>query len=163
MEAGHGAEAVVAVWRRGSGARWLIIVASSGTGGDMQPFIALARGLRERGHRVLLLAPALQEEAARAAGLPYWLFGSIEREQAALDNPDLWHEHKSWGVLWESLVPDLDALRERVRALPADEDCVVLCHPVLVPMAALARAARPDCASSPPISRRPICAAVTIC
>ncbi|WP_374422923.1 glycosyltransferase [Chromobacterium sp.] len=122
----------------------LIIVASSGTGGDMQPFIALARGLRERGHRVLLLAPALQEEAARAAGLPYWLFGSIEREQAALDNPDLWHEHKSWGVLWESLVPDLDALRERVRALPADEDCVVLCHPVLVPMAALARAARPD-------------------
>ncbi|MDH0343382.1 glycosyltransferase [Chromobacterium haemolyticum] len=122
----------------------LIIVASSGTGGDMQPFVTLARGLSERGHRVRMLAPALQEEAARAAGLPYWLFGSIEREQAALDNPDLWHERKSWGVLWGSLVPDLDALRERVRDLPADEDCVVLCHPVLVPMAALARATRPN-------------------
>lgn len=122
----------------------LIIVASSGTGGDMQPFVALARGLSERGRRVRMLAPALQEEAVRAAGLPYWLFGSVEREQAALDNPDLWHERKSWGVLWDSLAPDLDALRERVRDLPADEDCVVLCHPVLVPMAALARAARPD-------------------
>ncbi|MBN3002859.1 glycosyltransferase [Chromobacterium alkanivorans] len=122
----------------------LIIVASSGTGGDMQPFIALARGLAARGRRVLLLAPELQEEMARAAGLPYRLFGEREQEQAVLDNPDLWHERKGWGVLWDGLIPQLDAIRQAVQALPEDEDCMVLCHPILVPMAALARAARPD-------------------
>ncbi|MGR2663627.1 glycosyltransferase [Chromobacterium haemolyticum] len=122
----------------------LIIVASSGTGGDMQPFIALARGLSARGHRALLLAPALQEEAVRAAGLPYRLFSSREQGQAVLDNPDLWHERKGWDVIWNGLIPDLGALCELAQDLPDAEDCVVLCHPLLVPMAALARAARPE-------------------
>ncbi|AQR69234.1 hypothetical protein BZG29_13435 [Janthinobacterium sp. LM6] len=122
----------------------LVIIASSGTGGDMQPFIALAQGLQQRGRRVLLLAPGWQEAAAQASKLPYRTFGSAEEGQAMLGDPALWDERKGWGVVWNGLVPHLGAVRDVVQGLPADEACVVLCHPILVPMAALARSARPD-------------------
>ncbi|NHQ91970.1 glycosyltransferase [Janthinobacterium lividum] len=122
----------------------LVIVASSGTGGDMQPFIALAQGLQQRGRRVLLLVPGWQEAAAQASSLPYHTFGSAQEGQAMLGDPGLWDERKGWGVVWKGLVPHLGALRDVVQGLPAGEACVVLCHPILVPMAALARSARPD-------------------
>ncbi|MDO8047017.1 glycosyltransferase [Janthinobacterium sp. SUN211] len=122
----------------------LVIIASSGTGGDMQPFIALAQGLQQRGRRVLLLVPGWQEAAAQASKLPYRTFGSAEEGQAMLGNPGLWDERKGWGVVWNGLVPHLGAVRDIVQGLPADEACVVLCHPILVPMAALARSVRPD-------------------
>lgn len=122
----------------------LVIVASNGTGGDMQPFIALAQGLRQRGRRVLLLVPGWQEAAAQASRLSYRTFGTQEEGQAMLGDPDLWDERKGWGVVWRGLVPYLGAMRDVVQGLPGGEACVVLCHPFLVPMAALARAARPD-------------------
>ena len=122
----------------------LVIVASSGTGGDMQPFIALAQGLQQRGRRVLLLVPGWQEAAAQASRLPYQTFGSTQDGQAMLGDPGLWDERKGWGVVWNGLVPHLDAMRDLVQGLPAGEPCVVLCHPILVPMAALARSARSD-------------------
>ena len=122
----------------------LVIVASSGTGGDMQPFIALARGLLQRGRRVLLLVPGWQETAALASRLPYRTFGTQEEGQAMLGDPDLWDERKGWGLVWRGLVPHLGAVRDVVQGLPDGQDCVVLCHPFLVPMAALARSARPD-------------------
>lgn len=122
----------------------LVIVASNGTGGDMQPFIALAQALQQRGRRVLLLVPGWQEAAALASGLAYRTFGTQEEGQAMLGDPGLWDERKGWGVVWRGLVPHLGAVRDVVQALPDGEDCVVLCHPFLVPMAALARSVRPD-------------------
>src|SRR5690606_41775383 len=40
-----------------------------GTRGDMQPFLALAVGLKRRGHDVLMVAPAQFQEAAAAEGV----------------------------------------------------------------------------------------------
>lgn len=110
----------------------------------MQPFITLAQGLRERGHRVRMLVPGFQEASVQATGLAYETFGTPEQGQSLLNNPDLWDEQKGWGVIWSGLVPQLGALHDMVQRLPADEPCVVLSHPILVPMAALARAVRPD-------------------
>ena len=122
----------------------LVIVASNGTGGDMQPFIALAQALQQRGRRVRLLVPGWQEAAALASGLAYRTFGTQEEGQAMLGDPGLWDERKGWGVVWRGLVPHLGAVRDVVQGLPGGEECVVLCHPFLVPMAALARSVRPD-------------------
>lgn len=122
----------------------LIIVCTSGTGGDILPFLTLAQRLRERGHRVVMLVPGFQEAITQAAGIPYQTFGTQEQGQALLDNPDLWDERKGWGVVWNGLVPDLDVLREMIQRLPTHEPCVVLTHPILVPMAALARSVRVD-------------------
>ncbi len=122
----------------------LVILASTGTGGDIFPFITLGQGLLERGLRVLLLVPAFHEAIVLAAGLPCQTFGTHDEWQALLNDPDLWDERKGWGVLWNGLLPHLHAIRHIVQSLPADQSCVVLAHPLMVPMAALARSARPD-------------------
>ncbi len=122
----------------------LVILATTGTRGDLLPFIALAQGLRDRGRRVLMLASGFHEAAMQASGLAYRTFGTLEQGQAVLDNPDLWDERKGFSVIWNSLVPELGALRQVIQGLPEHESCVVLSHPILIPVAALARSVRPD-------------------
>lgn len=122
----------------------LVIIATSGTGGDILPFIMLGQGLLERGHRVLMLVPRLHEAIVLASEVPYQTFGTHDEWQALLNDPDLWDERKGWGVNWSGLVPHLGAMRQLIQQLPANESCVVLSHPILVPMAALARSVRPD-------------------
>ena len=48
-----------------------IVLAPVGTRGDVQPLVALALSLRERGHEVLFSAPANFEEFIRSHGLPF--------------------------------------------------------------------------------------------
>lgn len=122
----------------------LVIVSTTGTGGDIQPFIRVAQGLCERGHRVLLLVPKFHEEAAEASGVPYETMGTREEFQALLNNPDLWDERKGWGVIWSGVIPHLEGLRKLIQRLSTHGPCVVLSHPILVPVAALARSVRPD-------------------
>ncbi|PIG09513.1 glycosyltransferase [Comamonas sp. 26] len=122
----------------------LIVVATSGTGGDILPFITLGQGLMERGHRVLMLVPKFHESVVLGAGLPYRTFGTHGEWQVLLNDPDLWDERKCWGVIWRGLVPHLGALRQFLQQFPANDSCVVLSHPILIPMVALARSVRPD-------------------
>lgn len=122
----------------------LIVVATSGTGGDILPFITIGQGLLERGYRVLMLVPQFHESFVLAAGVPCQTFGTHDEWQVLLNNPDLWDERKGWGVIWSGLAPHLGALRQLLHQLPANESCVVLSHPILIPMAALARSVRPD-------------------
>lgn len=122
----------------------LVIIATSGTGGDLLPFVTLGRGLLERRHRVVMLIPRFHQASVEASGLPFQTFGTHEQFQAQLNDPDLWNERKGWGVVWTGLAPHLDAMCQLIEPLPAEQSCVVLCHPILVPMAALARAVRPD-------------------
>jgi rhamnosyltransferase subunit B len=122
----------------------LVIIASSGTNGDMLPFITLSQGLLERGHRVLMLAPRFHESVLLKSGIPYQTFGTHDEWQALLNDPNLWDERKGWGMIWSGLVPHLSSMRRLIQQLPANESCVVLSHPILVPMAAMARSVRPD-------------------
>jgi rhamnosyltransferase subunit B len=122
----------------------LIIIATAGTGGDIFPFITIARGLHQRGHRVLMVIPAFQEHTLQGTGLSYQTFGTLEEGKAVFSHPDVWDASKGWGIIWAGFVPHLDVIREVVLRLPSDEPCTVLCHTMLVPMAALARAVRPD-------------------
>ena len=122
----------------------LVIIATYGTGGDMLPFVTLTQGLHERGHRVLMLVPGFQEAVVQAAGVPYQTFGIHEEGKALLGDPDLRDERKAWGAIWKCLAPHLGAMRNLIQHLPTHETCVVLSHPILVPMAALARSVRPD-------------------
>ncbi|ATQ79093.1 hypothetical protein CR152_24745 [Massilia violaceinigra] len=122
----------------------LVIITTSGTAGDLLPFVRLGQCLLERGHRVMMLIPGFHDATVQASGLPFQTFGTHEEFQAQLNDPDLWDERKGWGVVWKGLVPHLNAMCQLIERLPAEQSCVVLCHPILVPMAALARAARPD-------------------
>nr|WP_316644522.1 glycosyltransferase [uncultured Roseateles sp.] len=115
-----------------------------GTGGDLYPFLRLAQGLRQRGRRTLLLVPRFHEARVRESGLAYLAFGTHEQSQAVLDEPDLWHERKGFGVVWRGLLPSAQVVHDLVDALPRNLPCTVLSHPLMVPLAALARGSRPD-------------------
>ena len=121
-----------------------IIVATTGTGGDVLPFVALAQELAGRGHQVIMLAPKFHESLMKSHGLEYQVFGTVAEFQAVLDDPDLWHERKGFGVVWKGLEPHFGIVREVVEQQSSDTPCLLLCHPILVPLADIAKSSRPD-------------------
>jgi vancomycin aglycone glucosyltransferase len=58
-----------------------------GTRGDVQPMVALAKGLIEKGHEAVLCAPAENEQLARDHGCPFVPFGP-EIKKALKENPE---------------------------------------------------------------------------
>ena len=120
-----------------------ILVVSAGTAGDMYPFLHLARTLLARGHRVTLVGPQAHAGAAAAAGVPFEGLGTEAEYLALLDDPDAWHPRRGFRVLWRGIARGLDLLPGVVAALPPQDDCVLLAHPLALPGAALARARRP--------------------
>ncbi|MFM9426876.1 rhamnosyltransferase subunit B [Variovorax sp. GrIS 2.14] len=117
---------------------------SIGTLGDVNPFISLGQALQRRGHRITFLAPAVHEELVREAGFAFHALGSREDYFALINNPDLWDSRKAFETLWRGVLSILVKIPTFVRALPADEQCLLLTHPFALPAASLARAERPD-------------------
>ena len=117
-----------------------VVLLTFGTGGDVQPFVTLAAALQGRGYRTLLIVPRFHEQAVQDTGLDHIAFGSREQTQSVLDNPDLWHERRGLGVVWRGLLPCLDEIQALLLAQSRRPGgCVVLCHPFMVPVAAMAR------------------------
>lgn len=120
------------------------MLATLGSLGDLNPFLGLARTLLDRGHRVSLLAPAMHAEVPMPAGLRFHGLGTREAYQALLDDPTLWHPRRGFAALWSSVRDGLGEVGRFIEALPPAEHCVLLAHPLVLPAAALARAARPQ-------------------
>lgn len=60
--------------------------------------------------------------------------------EAVQNDPDLWDERRGFGVVWRGLLPSLDELRRLLIGHAQAGPCAVLCHPFLVPVAAIAKA-----------------------
>src|SRR4051812_44953501 len=110
----------------------------------MYPFLRLARDLQARGHRVTVVGPAVHASMAHAAGVAFLGMGTEAEYVALLEHPDVWHERRGFGVIWRSLERNLGQLADVVADQPAGEPIALLAHPLALPSAALARAARPD-------------------
>lgn len=119
------------------------VLVTVGTLGDLHPFLRVARALQARGHRVTLLAPAPHRPHVAQAGIPFHPLGTTEAYAATLADPDLWHPRKAFGVVWRSMSRFLEPVPAFVVSLPPTERCLLVAHPVALPFAALARAARP--------------------
>jgi rhamnosyltransferase subunit B len=118
-----------------------IVVVTIGSAGDLFPFLRMATTLRDAGHQVSFLAPAMHEPYVRQAGLA---FTALEIDTAVLDDPGLWDARKGFGVVWRATRPAAAQLLPFVAALPPRQPCVLLVHPLALPEADLCRAARPD-------------------
>jgi rhamnosyltransferase subunit B len=121
-----------------------VLVATLGSAGDMYPFLRLARELQARGHRVTVIGPAVHAPMAQAAGVVYRPMGTEAEYLALLEHPDVWHPRRGFAVLWGGLERHLGVLADVIAAEPAGEPLALLAHPLALPSAALARAARPD-------------------
>ena len=117
-----------------------VVLVTIGSAGDLFPFMHIALALQGAGHRISFLGPVQHEPFVRAAGLP---FHGLPADPAVLDHPDLWHPTRGFGVVWEATRPAMAAVPAFMAALPSDENCTMLVHPLALPEADLCRAARP--------------------
>lgn len=108
------------------------ILSSAGTHGDVFPYIALGKALRQRGNRVTLAVPEGYGPLVNNLGMEFASIVSDEEINSFLDNPDVWHPLKSallgakWGV---------SSLREQYNLLAdlsSGPDAVLAVSPALM-------------------------------
>ena len=116
------------------------VIVTIGSAGDLFPFLWMGRALRARGHSVDFLGPVQHEPYVLQAGLP---FHGLPADPGVLDHPDLWHPTRGFAVVWRVSRPAMARVNPFVDALPLDEPCVLLVHPLALPEADLCRARRP--------------------
>jgi UDP:flavonoid glycosyltransferase YjiC (YdhE family) len=68
-----------------------ILIAATGSYGDVYPFVGLGRALKARGHEVELCTNEHFRHAAEAEGLGFAAAGSAELYDETVRHPDLWH------------------------------------------------------------------------
>ena len=66
----------------------MVILATFGSGGDLEPFVVMARGLQSRGHPVCIVAPIYHQARLRETGLPHHNFGTVALIEGMLNDPD---------------------------------------------------------------------------
>jgi UDP:flavonoid glycosyltransferase YjiC (YdhE family) len=81
-----------------------ILMIALGSAGDVHPSVGLGLEMQRRGHRVILVAPAVFEELAARVGLEFSGVGTREAFEAALHNPDLWHPTRAFRVVARGLM-----------------------------------------------------------
>jgi UDP:flavonoid glycosyltransferase YjiC (YdhE family) len=88
-----------------------IVVNTLGSTGDLFPFIALAQGLRERGHDVIFAVNAAQHEAVRKAGIEVVACGPELSEDDARQRLDMFDGSNPMAqvrkMIFEWLVPSI--------------------------------------------------------
>jgi rhamnosyltransferase subunit B len=78
------------------------LLVTIGSHGDTHPFIGIGQRLRERGHRVTLIANGTFESLARDAGFAFVELGTAEEFRKALDLPNMWHPVKGFKAVFEA-------------------------------------------------------------
>jgi rhamnosyltransferase subunit B len=84
--------------------RLSILLVTIGSAGDVNPFLAIGRALRERGHDVTLISGAPFEEAALEAGLAFVPLGTRDDYMRVVDDPDLWDPNRGFQVFARHVV-----------------------------------------------------------
>ena len=67
-----------------------VLLVVLGTHGDVHPFVGIGQAMRDRGHRVRIIANPFFAAMVRAAGLNFTPVGSEEEHRQTHADPDLW-------------------------------------------------------------------------
>lgn len=112
-----------------------VLLASAGSHGDINPFIAIARALRERGHDAALLAAPSFQSQIEEAGVSFFRMVDDERDLADIsrDHPDLMHPRRGPKVVVDLLIKNAArATYARILDLaPAIKPDVIVHHHIL--------------------------------
>jgi rhamnosyltransferase subunit B len=106
-----------------------ILIISTGSAGDVNPYIGLGRTLVSRGHAVRMIANPHFERRILEAGLGFVPVGTEPDFLAVLHRPNLMHPF--WGnfVVWDAIVKWTPALLEAAeRAIAAERPDVIVQH-----------------------------------
>lgn len=117
-----------------------VVLVTIGSAGDLFPFLRMGCVLRDLGHRVHFVAPWLHQPYVEQAGLP---FHGLDIDEAVLDDPDLWHAIRGFGVVWRATRPAMAQVQALVKPLLGAGPSLLIAHPLALPEADLIRAAHP--------------------
>ena len=117
-----------------------VVIVTIGSAGDLFPFLRIACVMRDLGHRVHFVAPTLHRPYVEQAGLA---FHGLDIDEAVLDDPDLWHAIRGFGVVWRATRPAMAQVPAIVAPLLASARSLLIAHPLALPEADLLRAAHP--------------------
>lgn len=107
-----------------------VLLTTIGSSGDINPFIAVGRALRERGHHPTLLINPFFESAARQAGLDYLPLGEEIDFRAMAQVRNITHPRKGgFAVMRELVLPYIREIHDHVdRVIDALKPDVMLAH-----------------------------------
>jgi UDP:flavonoid glycosyltransferase YjiC (YdhE family) len=109
-----------------------IVLTCWGSHGDVDPYLALARGLRARGHTPIVAAPAFYRDVVAAAGVDFHpVRPAVDPTDAALLRRVMDPRRGSEVVLRELVMGAVDEAHADLDAVAADADLLVS-HPVTV-------------------------------
>jgi rhamnosyltransferase subunit B len=117
-----------------------IVLITIGSAGDLFPFLRIGTTLRDLGHRVSFVAPWLHQPYVEQTGLA---FHGLDIDEAVLDDPDLWHAIRGFGVVWRATRPAMAQVQGLVAPLLTGPRSLIIAHPLALPEADLIRAAHP--------------------
>jgi len=90
-----------------------VLLATIGSAGDVNPFVAIGGELRRRGHQVTLVTNAFFAPAAKGAGLDFIGLGTADDYRRTVDDPDLWDPRTGFRVFARRVVmPAIQPLYE---------------------------------------------------
>ena len=96
----------------------------------MHPFVAIALGLRDRGHLVSLATNPYFAPLLDRLGLPLLPIGTPEQFDEATAHPALWRPFRAFGVLATIIRYSTPMLYEIVKEEAAKGDIAVVAHPL---------------------------------
>ena len=80
-----------------------ILLIPVGSGGDVHPYVKVARALQRRGHDVSMIANPHFGPLLDRVGLPFVPVGTADDYHAVIGNPDLWHGRRGLRVLGDAV------------------------------------------------------------
>jgi rhamnosyltransferase subunit B len=94
-----------------------VILVPVGTTGDVLPFVAIGLRLKERGHRVVVVASGSHHELLDAAGLDRIETVGAEADAAAFGHPNFWRPTRGLRRISERMI--IPGLRPQIAAIQA--------------------------------------------
>jgi rhamnosyltransferase subunit B len=104
------------------------ILTPVGSSGDVNPYVSVGVGLKERGHDVIVMAPAPFEASVRAAGLAFESSSSHEDYERTVANSDLWDPWKGLGVVLGEVATNLEPNYRTLESLYREGETVLVGH-----------------------------------
>jgi rhamnosyltransferase subunit B len=104
-----------------------ILLIPIGSAGDVHPFVALARRLHERGHRVTVITATYFEPLLRKTGVDFVGLGTVEEFESVLLHPDGWHPRRGFEVVFRcGVLPWIRPIYDLIAHLHVPGETVVV-------------------------------------
>ena len=108
--------------------RMRFLLTPVGSYGDINPFVAVGHGLKERGHEVIVLAPEPFAESIGRAGLEFVSSSTSEEFQQIIENSDLWDPWNGMSVVLRGVASRLRENYRTLESLYLENETVLVGH-----------------------------------